>query len=131
MFFQNRVALLVLCLISLPLILLGCSKQDSRDSNNRAAQAKPNINVKNLQEFTPGELAKYDGSDGKPAYVAVNGIIYDVTDAETWSKGIHYPWSSFKRLAGHDITKELKKAPPSHQKKGFLNNFPVVGQLKD
>jgi predicted heme/steroid binding protein len=33
-----------------------------------------------MQEFTAQELSKYDGSDPNvPVYVAIKGIIYDVT----------------------------------------------------
>lgn len=37
-------------------------------------------------ELTLEELAAYDGKDGNPAYIAVDGVIYDVTDVslERW-----------------------------------------------
>ncbi len=31
------------------------------------------------REFTLEELAEYNGTGGRPAYVAVNGIVYDVS----------------------------------------------------
>ncbi len=44
----------------------------------------------NLQEFTPEELARYNGREGKPSYVAVDGIIYDVSQRFGWSTGSHF-----------------------------------------
>lgn len=32
------------------------------------------------RDLTLGELSKYTGKKGAPAYVAVNGVIYDVTN---------------------------------------------------
>lgn len=33
-----------------------------------------------MQEFTLEELKKYNGKNGNPAYIAVNGKVYDVTN---------------------------------------------------
>ena len=41
------------------------------------------------REFTLEELATYDGSMGRPAYVAVNGIVYDVSLEKTWGGATH------------------------------------------
>ncbi|KAJ9664138.1 hypothetical protein H2198_000356 [Neophaeococcomyces mojaviensis] len=52
--------------------------------------------------LTPAELAKYDGSDpGLPIYLAVNGIIFDV------SAGSHTygPGGSYHAFAGHDASR--------------------------
>lgn len=37
--------------------------------------------------FTLSQLAVYNGNNGSDAYIAVNGIVYDVTDAPEWSNG--------------------------------------------
>lgn len=34
------------------------------------------------QDLTLEQLSKYNGRDGNPAYIAVNGVIYDVTDID-------------------------------------------------
>ncbi len=41
---------------------------------------------RNLKELTLKELSKYNGENGKPAYIAVNGIIYDVTNEAIFKK---------------------------------------------
>ena len=52
--------------------------------------------------FTVEELAKYNGKNGAKAYVAVGGIIYDVTAISKWSGGNHYG-----RTAGKVLDKEF------------------------
>jgi predicted heme/steroid binding protein len=72
--------------------------------------------------MTKTELAKYDGRDGRPAYVAVNGTIYDVTASPLWPGGDHQG----AHQAGHDLTEELKGAP---HVRAVVERFPVVGHL--
>lgn len=43
-----------------------------------------NGNVLNV--FTTEELAKYNGKDGQPAYVAYEGNVYDVSNVKEWKK---------------------------------------------
>ena len=52
------------------------------------------------------ELAEFNGKDGKPAYVAVEGVIYDVTASSAWAGGGH------KGLeAGLDLSAAFKDSP--------------------
>jgi len=74
--------------------------------------------------MTKSELAKNDGRDGRPAYVAVNGTIYDVTASPLWSGGNHQD----SHHAGHDLTEELKSAP---HVRAVVERFPVVGRLEE
>ncbi|WP_321369671.1 cytochrome b5 domain-containing protein [uncultured Desulfuromusa sp.] len=73
--------------------------------------------------MTLSELAQFDGRDGHPAYVAINGIIYDVSNSPLWQEGIHEE----KHQAGQDLTAELKSAP---HVKTVVERFPVVGQIE-
>lgn len=73
--------------------------------------------------MTREELGKNNGRDGKPAYVAVSGVIYDVTSSPHWSDGNH----EGMHQAGQDLTEELKSAP---HVRAVVERFPVVGQLK-
>lgn len=69
------------------------------------------------------ELASYDGRDGRRAYIAVNGTIYDVTTSPRWQNGLHPP----DHQAGQDLTEELAKAP---HVRSVIERFPVVGAIE-
>lgn len=74
--------------------------------------------------MTKDELARYDGQDGRRAYVAVNDVIYDLTDSPRWLQGEH----EGLHRAGRDLTKELRKA---RHVQAVLKGFPQVGYLDD
>ncbi len=82
---------------------------------------------RNLPEervFTVEELAQYDGSNGKPAYVAVNGIVYDVSLEATWGGGTH-----FGMYAGKDLTAQFNGCHGGRLE--VLRNLPQVGVLDE
>ena len=74
------------------------------------------------KEFTLEELSQYDGSNGKPTYVAVDGKVYDLSKEEKWTGGIH-----FGLIAGKDLTEEFKSC---HGMSQIINNLPQVGIIK-
>ncbi len=74
--------------------------------------------------MTLAELAHYDGKDGRRAYIAVNGTIYDVTDSHRWENGLHPP----DHQAGQDLTDELLKAP---HVRAVVERFPVIGRIEE
>jgi predicted heme/steroid binding protein len=76
-----------------------------------------------LPEFTKSQLALRNGQDKPQIWVALHGLIYDVTNSRLWRNGKHY-----EHWAGQDLTDELKDAP--HTEKVF-EKFVVVGKLKD
>lgn len=68
--------------------------------------------------FTAAELAAYDGREGRPAYVGVNGVVYDV--GTVFLEGRH-----FEHLAGQDLTGAfLRQHVPA-----VLAGYPVVGRF--
>jgi predicted heme/steroid binding protein len=80
-------------------------------------------NLERQREFTIEELAKYNGEGGRPAYVAVNGVVYDVSMNITWAGGTH-----FGLYAGKDLTKQFSSC---HLGVSIvLSNLPKVGILK-
>ncbi len=75
-----------------------------------------------MRYFTLEELKNYDGKDGRPAYIAYKGKVYDVTNSFLWKGGRHQALHE----AGNDLTEALKEAPHGEE---FIFRFPVVGYL--
>ncbi|NRT61972.1 putative heme/steroid binding protein [Clostridium saccharoperbutylacetonicum] len=73
------------------------------------------------KQFTIEELSQYNGKNGKPVYVAVDGIVYDLSNVKQWASGMH-----FDVVAGKDLTAEfnshhgIKKVLENKQKVGIL-----------
>ncbi len=55
----------------------------------------------------PHQLAEHNGQEGKKAYVAVDGRVYDVTESKRWKGGKHM----MRHNAGADLSAEIKAAP--------------------
>jgi len=72
--------------------------------------------------FTLEELTRYNGRDGQPAYIAVNGIVYDVTNSAAWAAATH-----FGLTAGKDLSQQFAGCHEGQQQ--ILNSLPVVGRL--
>lgn len=75
-------------------------------------------------EFTHAQLQNFDGGDGRAAYFAYKGMIYDVTDSKLWREGEHMK----RHHAGVDLTEVLAQAPHSEEK---ILALPVVGKLSE
>lgn len=75
-----------------------------------------------LKIFTLDELAKYNGQNGQPSYVAYKGIVYDVSNVSKWRGGTHNG-----EKAGTDLTNDISKSP--HGDKVFAD-LPQVGTLQ-
>ena len=71
--------------------------------------------------FTLQDLLRFDGKNGNPAYVAINGTVYDVTDNAAWAAATH-----FGLKAGDDLTNEFESC---HAGQPILSKLKVVGRL--
>lgn len=76
-----------------------------------------------VQAFTLEELKKYDGREGRPAYIGFMGKVYDVSASPLWKDGKHQATHE----AGVDVSKAISFAPHGA---GLLGRFPVLGDLK-
>ncbi|GFO69990.1 hypothetical protein GMLC_35690 [Geomonas limicola] len=73
-------------------------------------------------ELTADQLASYDGKEGRPAYFAYHGKIYDATASRLWKQGVHMG----RHNAGMDLTQALDLAPHGEDK---VLGLPEVGTL--
>jgi len=103
------------------------SQINTGNSNQQMIPAIPpslnqSVTQSNQRIFTLEELANYDGKDGKSAYVAVEGIVYDVTNNRTWAAATH-----FGLVSGKNHTQEFASCHAGQQ--SILQTLPVVGRL--
>ena len=76
-----------------------------------------------LKEFGREELAKSNGEDGQPVYIAYEGKVYDASESNLWKTGLHMR----RHQAGKDLSEEIGGAPHGVE---VLKRLPQVGTLK-
>ena len=86
-----------------------------------AAMIANELPLSNSRQFTTEELSGFNGKNGNPAYVAVNGIVYDVTNSAAWGAATHFGLS-----AGNDLTAQFNSC---HAGQPILGKLPVVGKM--
>jgi len=74
------------------------------------------------KKVTKQELEENNGQNGKPAYFAYQGKVYDVTQSGLWTDGDHLGMHQ----AGKDLSGELEAAP--HREENFAR-VKYVGTL--
>ena len=130
---MKKTILSISVLLLAVLVLSGCTTGNQAASPTPTAEATPVVTdaptatdapAANTGEvtFTSEELLKYDGSNGNPAYIAIDGVVYDVTNVPQWNGGLHNGFT-----AGRDLTNEIKTVSPHGVSK--LTGLPVVGKL--
>ncbi|HJV46803.1 MAG TPA: cytochrome b5 domain-containing protein [Bacillota bacterium] len=80
------------------------------------------VTVQNVSSITREQLARSTGRNGSPAYVAVDGVVYDVTNNKAWSAASH-----FGLTAGKDLTAEFATCHAGQQ--WILSTLKQVGRL--
>jgi predicted heme/steroid binding protein len=80
-----------------------------------------NEKSRSMKEFTSEELKSFNGTNNNLAYVAVNNVVYDVTQIKSWKNGDH-----FGVKAGKDVTIEYENCHGGDEK---LKKLAVVGKL--
>ncbi len=76
------------------------------------------------REFTLEELARFDGVDGRPAYLAYQGKVYDVSVSSMFENGDHMG----AHQAGGDLTEAMAEAPHGDE---VLDGFAPIGIIKE
>ena len=107
----------VIVLVTVLIILAACGEGGAAQTPSATDSATSKL------ELSVDELAEFNGKDGNPAYIAIDGVIYDVSDVPQWKDGEHNGFS-----AGNDLTEEIKTISPHGVSK--LKGLPIVGTLK-
>ena len=98
--------------------------EDSDDDSMDDEDTMEDGDTMELKVFTLDELSAFNGLDGMPAYVAVDGVVYDFTNLGAWRNGKHNGFT-----AGKDLTDEIINVSPHGVKN--LEGVPIVGSLAE
>lgn len=110
-------SLLCACML---ILLVACGQSQSDSSPETQSEEQVVVPEKT---FTLDELAQYNGKDDMPAYVAFDGIVYDMSSVPAWAGGIHKGFQ-----AGKDYSDEIAKQSPHG--KSVLKKLTPVGILE-
>ena len=94
------------------------------DVPEQAPETAPPAKVPPVEQkaFTLEELKYYNGENGRAAYVAVNGVVYDVSRRIGWAGGTH-----FGLFSGNDLSQQFMACHRGLT--AILDQLPVVGIL--
>ncbi|MCK9420420.1 MAG: cytochrome B5 [Nitrospirae bacterium] len=122
-FFTTRFGILLGIKISLYLIMLSSALVVTIYIGPKLRKQKTLVPAMDADgASTLDALGQFDGKDGRPAYVAYKGLIYDMTGSRLWKNGSHM----MKHAAGNDLTDILKTAPHGEDK---ILAMPRAGRL--
>ena len=119
-----RKLLTIFLTLSALLALSACNGNDTADDTGDR-NGEEEVSDDELEEFTLEELSQYDGQEGRDAYVAVDGYVYDMTDSSYWIEGSHQN----QVQAGQDLTDEIDSDSPHGR--SALFEVPRIGILVD
>ena len=108
-------------LLSVVFVFAAC---ESKTQTTTADTTTPEETKQDEKVFTLKELSQFDGKDGRLAYVAVDGVVYDVSEKPLWAGGEHQS----KVSAGRDLSEAILTSPHGKSK---LKDLPIVGKLAE
>jgi|APSaa5957512622_1039677.scaffolds.fasta_scaffold57852_2 predicted heme/steroid binding protein len=130
-----KVTLCTVIILVVLVVSIGCTASESQEATETQESVQtdevmqtqeqtqtPEETEPKMLSLTIEELSEFDGQDGRPAYIAVDGIIYDVSIIAAWMGGKHKEY-----FAGQDITEPIKSISPHGV--SVLSNLPEVGTL--
>ena len=121
--YETRFGILLLIKIGLFLVMVSTAlfvvivigPKLKNTPNKSHLQPKGNLSANNLAQF--------DGTESRAAYVGYKDKIYDMSQSEFWKDGIHYG----RHKAGEDLTDMLNQAPHGEDK---ILAMPMVGEIQ-
>jgi predicted heme/steroid binding protein len=120
-------------LIALILLLsVGCTASTVSSGTNNTGMISSSVSnsqqitsssvATELIELTLEELKQFDGKNGRKAYIAVDGFVYDVSRSFRWFGGNHNGYT-----AGRDLTLEIDTVSPHGR--STLSEVPLIGKI--
>lgn len=91
--------------------------------HRKLVQAGASVRMVAGSEIGPDLLADYNGQGDRPSCVAVDGLVYDVSESKLWKGGLHMR----RHRAGADLTDAIEESPHG---RAVLQKFAVSGRLK-
>jgi predicted heme/steroid binding protein/uncharacterized membrane protein len=119
---ETRFGVLLIIKVILFLIMAGSALYVVLFIGPRLKRKKETGKVGPKESLSTHELLSFDGSDGRAAYIAYKGQIFDMSQSKFWKNGSHFG----RHKAGADLTDMLKKAPHGDEK---IFEMPQVGKL--
>ncbi len=144
MFKKAKILSIILLLIASVLYLSACNQSEEAadkvpDNSGSSETAETTTDDEALEQseepekpekdsdkngLTMEDIAYYDGKEGRPAYIVIEGVIYDVTNVTHWAEGTHFGFE-----AGTDMTDALDVEAPHEA--DLLKEAEVVGKIKN
>ena len=131
--------LLIVCLALLAMVIVACGGNEpattvptadptaSTTASTAGGTTATSAPASEEKTFTAAELAEFDGKEGRPAYIAVDGVVYDVSASVRWPEGGHTA-CFLDAKAGNDLSQELERAPSNMR--ALVERLPAVGRLE-
>jgi predicted heme/steroid binding protein len=115
-FLGTIIAVIVIVTAGYYLFFQPVKESDIEKLTRTISSEEQQIMDKNI--FTEEMLAQFNGKSGKNAYIAINGIVYDVSDR--WKDGEHH-----SLVAGKNLTQEFLSSSHGH---AIISKLEIVGQ---
>lgn len=122
-FFNNTFGLMLFIKILLFLLMVAIGMTAVTLVHRRMKkEVESSISMQGAKQVTRSNLGNFDGSQGKPAYIAYENKAYDVSQSTKWKNGKHFA----KHTAGTDLTGSLQGAPHGPE---VLERVRQVGEI--
>jgi len=118
---MKRLLMIIMVLFTIGLLSACNTGGTFRDDNKEVVEDPHEDEIDELLKLTIDQLAIYNGENGNPSYIAVSGVIYEITNVSAWSSGSHNGG-----VAGTDITDLIDDAPHSES---VLEDLEIVGEI--
>lgn len=80
-----------------------------------------------VKSITVVNVQTADGKEGRPCYVILSGVVYEIKQGNKWKDGEHTP-SEGQAYCGQDVTEIITKSPHG---KSIISLLTEIGPLKN